>query len=92
MLSDRCLSCPVLFCLFACKVGVLCPNGWTVKMKLGMLVGLSPSHIVLDGDPTPPNKKGHSPHFLAHVRCGQMAGWIKMPLGVEVGLGPGDLC
>jgi len=57
MLPDRCLSCPVLyvlFCLFACKVGVLCPNGWTVKMKLGMLVGLSPSHIVLDGDPTPP--------------------------------------
>ena len=21
--------------------------------------------------------------------CGQMAGWIKMPLGTEVGLGPG---
>ena len=24
------------------------------------------------------------------VYCGQMAGWIKMPLGTEVGLGPGD--
>jgi len=26
---------------------------------------------------------------LAHVYCGQTAGWIKMPLGTEVDLGPG---
>jgi len=25
------------------------------------------------------------------VYCGQMVGWIKMPLGTEVGLGPGDI-
>jgi len=25
------------------------------------------------------------------VYCGQMVGWIKMPLGVEVGLGPGHI-
>ena len=25
------------------------------------------------------------------VYCGQTAGWIKMPLGTEVGLGPGDI-
>ena len=25
------------------------------------------------------------------VCCGQTAGWIKMPLGEEVGLGPGDI-
>ena len=36
-------------------------------------------------------KKGHSPQFSAHVRCGQTAGWIKMPLGMGIGLGPGDL-
>jgi len=36
-------------------------------------------------------EKGHSsPHFLAHVYYGQMAGWIRIPLGTEVGLGPGD--
>ena len=35
-------------------------------------------------------KKGHSPQFSAHVRCGQTAEWIKMPLGMEVGLGPSD--
>jgi len=26
---------------------------------------------------------------LAHVYCGQTAGWIKTPLGTEVDLGPG---
>ena len=25
-----------------------------------------------------------------HICCGQMAVWINMPLGMEVGLGPGD--
>jgi len=34
--------------------------GW-IKMKLCMQVGLSPDHIVLDRDPAPPPKKGHSP-------------------------------
>ena len=31
-----------------------------------------------------------SPKFSPHVRCGQTAGWTKVPLGMEVGLGPGD--
>ena len=35
--------------------------------------------------------KGHSPQFPAHVCCGQTAGWIKMPLGMEVGLGLRDI-
>jgi len=35
--------------------------------------------------------KGHSPKFSAHICCGQMALWIKMPLGMEVGLGPGHI-
>ena len=59
-------------------------------MKLGMQVGLVPGLIVLDGDPAPPPS---TPQFSAHTRgicCGQMAGWIKMPLGAEVGIGPGD--
>jgi len=54
-------------------------------MKLGTQVGLGPSHVVLDGDPAPPPQKGGgAPQFSAHVRCGQMAAWIKMPLGMEV--------
>ena len=54
-----------------------------------MQVGLGSGHIVLDGDPAPP-PKGHSPPFSAHICCGQMVGWIKMPLGMEVDLIPGD--
>ena len=52
-------------------------------MKFGIEVGLSPSHTVLDGNP--------APQFSAHDCCGQMAGWIKMPLDTKVGLGPGDI-
>ena len=50
---------------------------------------LSLGDIELDGDPAPPPLKGHSPQFSANVRCGQTAGWTKMPLGMEVGLDPG---
>ena len=60
-------------------------------MKLGMQVGLSPGHIVLDGDPAPPSPRSTAPQFLAHICCGQTARWIKMALGVEVGLGPGHI-
>jgi len=39
----------------------------------------------------PPNRGDSSPHFSAHVYCGQMAGWIKMPLGMELGIGLGHI-
>ena len=35
--------------------------------------------------------KGHSPQVWTHSCCGQTAGWIKMPLGTKVGLGPGHM-
>jgi len=39
------------------------------------------------------HQKGNTaaPHFSAHFFCGHMAGWIKIPLGTEVGLGPGHI-
>jgi len=40
--------------------------------------------------PLPKGGKVPSP-ILAHVYCDQMAGWIKMTLGMEVGLGPGHI-
>ena len=43
----------------------------------------------IQGIQLPP--KGYSPQFSAHVRSAQMAGWIKMLLGMEVGLGPRDI-
>ena len=36
-------------------------------------------------------KKGAEPPILAHVYCAQMAGWIKMRLDMEVGLGSGHI-
>ena len=46
--------------------------------------------ILLDGDPAPPGNGTVPLQFSAHVYCGQTAadGWIKMALGMEVGLGP----
>ena len=38
----------------------------------------------------PPPQKG-SPQFSTHVYCGQTAKWIKMALGTEVNLDPGDV-
>jgi len=37
-----------------------------------------------------PSPKGTQPPFSANIRCGQSAGWTKIPLVMEVGLDPGD--
>ena len=89
-----CLSCP--FCLFVLSAAlVYC--GQTVrwiKMKFCTQVGPRPRpwpHCVRWEPSSPSPKSGRSPRqFSAHICCRQMAGWIKMPLGMEVNLGPGD--
>ena len=64
-------------------------------MSLGMALGLDVGDFVLDGeffgDPAAPFPKGHRPQLSAHICCGQMAAWIKMSLGMALGLGPGTL-
>ena len=46
---------------------------------------------MLNGDPAHPYPKGaQTRQFSAHICCGQMDAWIKMSLGMELGLGPGD--
>jgi len=40
--------------------------------------------------PPPQKIRGTAPNFRL-VCCGQTTGWIRMPLGTEVGLGPGDV-
>jgi len=58
---------------------------------------LNNTHLLLADNrwgPSSPPLKGHSyppPEFSEHVRCGETAGWIMMPLGTKVGLGPGDI-
>ena len=98
VLSVRCLSVclsvlSILSCLSATLVYCGQMIGW-IMVKLGTKVGLGPGPTVLDEDPAPPpQKKGHSPQFSAHVFvCGdQTAGWIKVSLVTEVGLGPGEI-
>ena len=43
-------------------------------------------------EPNYPQNRGHTHHHpgLAHVYCGQTAGWMKTPLGAEVDLDPGQ--
>jgi len=63
-------------------------------MPLGMEVGLRPGDFGLDGDTAPPPPKREAeagdrvPQFSAHGYCGRTAGWMKMALGTEIGLGP----
>ena len=61
-------------------------------MPLGMQVGLGLRDPVFHVDPAISRKRAHPPHhFLAHAYCGQMAGWMKTPLGTEVDLRPGHI-
>jgi len=52
-----------------------------------------PGDFVFDRDPATPRTEGTptATQFLAHVYCGQTAGWMKTPLGTEVDLGPGHI-
>ena len=38
-----------------------------------------------------PEKGAHPPQFSTHAYCSQTAAWIRIPLGNEVGLSPGDI-
>jgi len=62
-------------------------------MPLGIEVGLGPGDFVFDGDAAIPRTEGTptTTQYLAHVYCGQTAGWMKTPLGTEVDLGPGHI-
>jgi len=86
VLLDRCLS------RLVCDVGIFWPNGWMDQDATWHVVGVNLGHIVLDGDPASVSpQKGHGPQFSVHVCCGQTAGWIKMPFGTEIRLGPGHI-
>ena len=74
MLSVRCLSV-----LSVCLSLTFVHCGQTlrrIKRKLSMLVGLGPGHIVLDGDPAPPTRRGTTPNFLP---ISVAAKWLHRP-------------
>jgi len=62
-------------------------------MALGVEVGLGLGDFVFDGEPATPRTEGTptTSQFLAHVYCGQTAGWMKTLLDTEVDLGPGHI-
>jgi len=85
----RTVVCPVLSvslpCLCVYNVGVLWPNGWMDQDETWRGGKPQPRPHCIRWGPRSPPLKGHSPQFSAHVCCGQMAGWIKILLGMEVG-------
>jgi len=70
-----------------------------IKMSLGIEVGLGPGDFVLDGDPVAPSPKGGRPPNFRPMFIVTMvnrsynhnaAGWMKLVLGMVVGLSPGE--
>jgi len=90
MLSD-CLSVCLSVCLLS-NVGVLWPNGWMDQDETWHAGRPRPwPHCVRWGPSSPPPKGGRASLFSAHVYCVQMAGWMKMPCGRQVGVDPSDI-
>jgi len=69
---------------------LLWPNGWMHQDATWYGGTPRPKRQCVGWDPASPPLIGHSPQFSANVRCCQTAAWTKMPLGMEVGLGPGQ--
>jgi len=62
-----------------------------MKLPLDMEVDLGSGDMVLDGEFGTQLLQGVQPPISAHVCCGQTVGWIKMRIGRDVDLGPGDI-
>jgi len=73
--------------------GTLWPNSWMDQDTTWSGGRPGPRrHCVRCGSSSPPPKKKEAhPQFTAHVYYSQMARWIKMPIGRQVGLGPSDI-
>jgi len=67
---------------------LLWPNGWIHKDATWYGGRHRPTRHCIRCGPSYPQKKGTPSQFLAHVYCGQMAGWMKTPLGTQVDLVP----
>jgi len=71
---------------------LLWSNGWMDQDITWHQGWPHPRQLCVRWGPSPLPTKGVEPpsKFSAHFYCGQTAGCIKMPLGMEVGLRPGD--
>jgi len=82
-----CYRTVVLSVLSVCDVGVLWPNGWMDQDQTWHEGGPRPRPQCVRWGHSPLKKAGNR----AHVCCGQTAGWVKMPLGTEIDLGPRNI-
>jgi len=74
---------------------LLWPNGWMDQDGTWHGGRPQPRRLCVRWVPSPLPQKGGGAlsrsQFSAHFYCGQTAGCIKMPLGMEVGLSPRDV-
>jgi len=77
--------------LSVCNVGVLWPNVWMDQDETWHAGRPRPWPLCVKWGPTSPKKRGQQPLTFRPMHCGQTAGWMKMPFGTEVGLGPGHI-
>jgi len=71
---------------------LLWPNGWMDQDATWHEGRPQPRRLCVRWGPCPLRTKGVEPppQFSAHFYCGQTAGCMKMPLGMKVGVRPGD--
>ena len=70
---------------------LLWPNGWMHQGATWYGGRPQPRRLCWMGTQPLPRKGRSHTQFSAHVYCGQMAGWMKTPLGTGVDLGPGHI-
>ena len=71
---------------------LLCPNGWMEQDTIWCGDRPRPRrHCARWGPSSPPPKKRAQPPIFGLYLLWPTAGWIKMPLGTKVGLGPGHI-
>jgi len=72
---------------------LLWPSGWMHQDAIWHGGRPRPTRHCVRCGPSYPQKKrlNHPQPILAHVYCGQMAGWMKTPLGMGVDRGPGHI-
>ena len=69
------------------------PNGWMHQDATWYGGRPRPRRLCVQWGPSYPRTQGTptTSQFLAHVYCGQTAGWVKTPLGTEVDLRAGHI-
>ena len=87
---ERFALCYLSVVCLSVTLGPLVANGWMDQDAIWYGGRPQPRPHCVRWDPAPP-KGAQPPIFLACVYCGQTVAWIKMPLGMKIGVGPGNI-